>query len=161
MSEGFSFSIQKFEDVDFHYLLRLQVGDVVKSWAIPKGPSPDPRVRRLAIPVDIEMEIDFEGVLEEGDKRGNVIVWDSGTYRTYEIDGEPLTIREGLENGQVGIWLEGQKLQGGFSLLRIEEGASERWLMMKMIDEKATSMRNPVVTEPLSVISGKPLEEID
>lgn len=162
MSDSPRFSIQKYEDVDLHYIFRLQLDGEVISWTVPRGPSPDPRVKRLAIPSNPDIDIDFEGVMEgDGKSRGKVIVWDSGPYKTYNLDNAPMSVAEGLESGQIGIWLEGEKLQGGFSLLRIEEGANERWLLMKMIDEKATSMRNPVVTEPLSVVSGRALEDVD
>ena len=160
-AESTRFSIQKYEDVDLHYVFRLETEGEVFSWTVPRGPSPDPRVKRLAIPVKTDIEIDFEGILSEGDKRGKVIVWDSGSYRTFDLENEEMTVSDGLAGGQIGIWLEGEKLQGGFSLLRIEEGANERWLLMKMIDEKATSRRNPVVTEPLSVVSGRALEDVD
>lgn len=155
------FSIQKYENIDFHYVFRLEVGDTVKSWVVPKGPSPDPRVKRLAIPIDDSTKLDFEGVVKDGDKKGKVIVWDSGPYTTRTLDGEPLSIAEGLEAGKVDFDIEGQKLQGGFTLLRIEEGANERWLLFKEADELATRRRNPVMTEPLSVISGRDVNEIE
>lgn len=155
------FSIQKYENIDFHYVFHLDVGDEVRSWVVPKGPSPDPRVKRLAIPIEDEVDINFEGVVQEGDRQGGVIVWDSGPVRAIEIDGEPLSLAEGLDNGRADFEIEGKKLQGGFTLLRIEEGgANERWLLMKISDSQATRRRNPVVTEPLSVISGRQLEEL-
>lgn len=152
------FSIQKHESVELHYVFNLEVDGETRSWAVPKGPSPDPRVKRLAIPIATEVGMDFEGVDDSENKR--VIVWDSGGYATYELDGEQLSAAESLSNGKLEFWIEGKKLQGGFTLLRVEEPPAERWLLMKMTDEKATSRRNPVMTEPLSVVSGKDLEDV-
>lgn len=152
------FSIQKHESVDIHYVFNLEVAGETKSWAVPKGPSPDPRVKRLAIPITTKVGMDFEGVDDSENKR--VIVWDSGEYATYELDGEKISAPDSLTNGKLEFWIEGQKLQGGFTLLRVEEGSAERWLLMKMTDDKATSRRNPVMTEPLSVVSGKGLEDV-
>jgi DNA ligase D-like protein (predicted 3'-phosphoesterase) len=154
------FSIQKYENIDFHYVFHMEIGDGVRSWVVPKGPSPDPRVKRLAIPVDDDVDMKFEGIVEEGDREGRVIVWDSGPYRPVEIDGEPLSIDDGLEEGRIDFEIVGKKLRGGFTLLRIEDGANERWLLMKISDSQATRRRNPVVTEPLSVVSGRQLEEV-
>ena len=153
------FSIQKYENIDFHYVFRMRVAGEVRSWVVPKGPSPDPRVKRLAIPIEDDTELDYEGVVREGG-RGKVIVWDSGPYRPLELDGEPLSVEEGLRIGRIDFQIEGNKLQGGFTLLRIDEGTNERWLLMKISDELATQRRNPVVTEPLSVISGRHVEEV-
>jgi len=161
MSDESRFSIQKYEAVDFHYILRMTLGDGVRAWAIPRGPSPDPRVKRLAFPVEDDIPLDFEGIVDDGDKAGKVIVWDSGPYSTFDLDGQPLSMKDGLESGRVDFVLEGEKLQGGFTLLRIEEGKNERWLLMKISDEKATSRRNPIVTEPLSVLSGRTIEDVD
>lgn len=154
------FSIQKHESVELHYVFNLEVNGEQRSWAVPKGPSPDPRVKRLAIPIKADVQMDFEGVDPSDGNKNRVIVWDSGDYSTYELDGEPLPAGESLEAGKLEFWIEGKKLQGGFTLLRIEEGTNPRWLLMKMSDEKATSRRNPVMTEPLSVVSGKDLEDV-
>lgn len=153
------FTIQKYENIEFHYVFRLTVGESVKSWVVPKGPSPDPRVKRLAVPVDDNTNMDFEGIVKDGG-RGKVIVWDSGPYWPRELDGEPLSVTDGLAAGRIDIQIEGAKLQGGFTLLRVDEGANERWLLMKISDELATQRRNPVVTEPLSVISGRKVEDV-
>lgn len=155
------FSIQKYDNIEYHYVFRLEVEGEVRSWVVPKGPSPDPRVKRLAIPVEDDLAIDFEGVLRDGARKGKVIVWDSGPYRAAHIDGEPLSIEEGLAEGRIDFHIEGQKLQGGFTLLRIEEGTTERWLLMKTPDSTATKRRDPVVTEPLSVLSGKDVQDVD
>ncbi len=88
-------------------------------------------------------------------------MWDSGAYSLSDLDGEPMTLADGLRHGKLEFWLEGQKLQGGFTLLRIEEGLNQRWLLMKKSDDKATSRRDPVNTEPLSVLTGRPIEDVD
>ncbi len=156
------FSIQKYDNIEYHYVFRLEVDGEVRSWVVPKGPSPDPRVKRLAIPIDEEdVDIEFEGVLTTGERQGKVIVWDSGPYRAVHIDGEPLSIPEGLDEGRLDFHIEGKKLQGGFTLLRIEEGTTERWLLMKTPDQTATKRRNPVVTEPFSVLSGKDVKDVE
>lgn len=153
------FSIQKYESIDFHYVFRMSVDGDVRSWVVPKGPSPDPRVKRLAVPIDDPIDMDFEGVVKE-DGRGRVIVWDSGPYTPLDLDGEPLSIADGLLDGRIDFHIEGQKLKGGFTLLRIDEGTNERWLLMKISDQLATGSRNPVVTEPLSILTGRSVEEL-
>ncbi len=155
------FSIQKHDSVDFHYVFRLEVEDKVLSWAVPKGPSPDPRIKRLAIPVKEDLDIEFEGIAERSGAEEKVIVWDSGPYSLPVLDGEPMSAMECLNEGKLEFIIEGEKLQGGFTLLRIEENPHERWLLMKNSDAKATSRRNPVVTEPLSVISGRDIGDVD
>lgn len=159
MSED-RFSIQKYEDVEFHYVFRLQSGGKIHSWVVPRGPSPDPRVKRLALPVDSDLDLDFEGQLEAGDRPGRVIVWDSGEFSMFELDGELLSLQDSLAAGRADFHIEGQKLQGGFTLLLVDEQPEERWLLMKIPDAKATSKRNPVVTEPLSILSGRDVKDV-
>ncbi len=153
------FSIQKYENIDYHYVFRMTVDGGVRSWVVPKGPSPDPRVKRLAVPVEDNTDMDFEGVVTDGGK-GKVIVWDSGTYRPLDLDGEPLSMAQGLKDGRIDFEIEGAKLSGGFTLLRVDEGANVRWLLMKISDRLATQRRDPVVTEPLSVLSGRKVEDV-
>jgi len=160
-NEETKFSIQKHEAIDFHYVLRLEVAESVRSWAVPKGPSPDPRVKRLAIPVEEDLPLDFEGVIEGKQSEDRVIVWDSGPYEPAELDGAQVSATEGLAEGKLDFVLHGKKLEGGFTLLRIEDGANERWLLFKTPDAKATSRRNPVVTEPLSVLSGRDIKDVE
>ena len=153
------FSIQKHEAVDLHYVLRLQTKEGIRSWAVPRGPSPDPRVKRLAFPIDDERELDFEGRSGEG-VTDRVIVWDQGDYEPYVLDGEPISVTESLGQGKLEFYLHGAKLQGGFSLVQIDE-ADDRWMLMKIPDEKATSRRNPVVSQPYSVVSGRDIQDIN
>jgi DNA ligase D-like protein (predicted 3'-phosphoesterase) len=155
--------IQKHDARTLHYDFRLQAGGVLKSWAVPKGPSTDPRARRLAIAVD-DHPLDyasFEGIIPEGQYgAGAVLVWDIGSYRHLgERSGSAVSMEDGLEQGRVAVWLEGRKLRGGYTLIRTAAGKN-RWLLIKMDDEEADRRRNPVSTEPESVLTGRTIEEI-
>jgi DNA ligase D-like protein (predicted 3'-phosphoesterase) len=149
------FVIQQHAATTLHYDFRLEAAGTLKSWAVPKGPSTDPRDKRLAVPVeDHALEYgDFEGVLPSGYGAGEVIVWDSGEYRN--LSDKPF--EDGLREGHVSFWLEGHKLQGGWTLRRV---ADDRWLLIKKRDEKADARRNPVSTQPESVKSGRTIEEL-
>jgi DNA ligase D-like protein (predicted 3'-phosphoesterase) len=158
------FVIQKHAARRLHYDFRLEVDGVLKSWAVPKGPSTDPRDKRLAVPTeDHPLDyIDFEGVIPKGEYGGgSVIVWDAGTYRnTTTSRGRPVTMTDALERGHVSVWLEGHKLTGGYALTRVARGADERWLLVKMRDERSEAERDAVVAEPESVLSGRTVEEL-
>jgi len=149
-----------------HYDFRVEIGGVLKSWAVPKGPSTDPKQRRLAVLVeDHELGYaDFEGVIPEGEPGGGaVIVWDKGTYiNLKKHKGQPVPIEESFKNGIVEVWLEGKKLKGGYVIVRTEIGGkSNNWLLIKMVDDYADPSRNPVENEPESVISGRTIEEVE
>ncbi len=158
------FVVQKHDASSLHYDFRLEAGGVLKSWAVPKGPSTDPRVKRLAVPVEDHplSYIDFEGVIPEGKYgAGTVMVWDRGTYRNLkEEGGEEVPVEESIERGHVTVWLEGEKLRGGYALIRTGRGGEARWLLIKMRDGEADARRNPVSTEPDSVLTGRSMEEI-
>lgn len=152
------FVIQKHAASTLHYDLRIEVNGVLRSWAVPKGPSTDPREKRLAIPTeDHPLEYaDFEGVIPEDEYGGGkVIVWDAGHYRNLKEDE---SIEDSLEKGRATIWLEGKKLKGGYALIRT--GRGDNWLLIKIDDEGADARRNPVSTEPRSVLSGMTIEEL-
>lgn len=158
------FVIQAHDASTLHFDFRLEAEGVLKSWAVPKGLSTDPRVKRLAIrtedhPLDYR---DFEGVIPEGEYgAGTVIVWDRGTYENItEKDDELIAIDAAIEHGHVVVRLSGKKLSGGYALQRIERDDSEKWLIIKTDDDEADARRNPVSTEPESVKSGKTLEEL-
>jgi DNA ligase D-like protein (predicted 3'-phosphoesterase) len=156
------FVIQKHDATSLHYDFRLEAAGVLKSWAVPKGPSTDPRDKRLAMAVeDHPLDYgDFEGLIPKGEYgAGPVIVWDTGTYRNLtERDGEEVPVEQAVEDGHVTVWLEGKKLRGGYSLRRT--GDDRRWLLVKKRDDQADARRNPVSSQPESVKSGRTVEEI-
>lgn len=158
------FVIQKHRATTLHYDFRLEADGVLKSWAVPKGPSLDPKEKRLAVPTE-DHPLDyagFEGVIPEGSYgAGTVLVWDRGTYQNLtEKDGEKIGVAEALERGHVSFRLEGKKVRGGYALTRFRTGKGEAWLLVKMDDAEADPARNPVATEPGSVVSGRTIEEI-
>ncbi|MFQ6107668.1 MAG: DNA polymerase ligase N-terminal domain-containing protein [Thermoplasmata archaeon] len=157
------FVIQKHDATTLHYDLRLEVSGVLKSWAVPKGPSTNPRVKRLAIPTgEHSLEhADFEGVIPEGEYgAGAVIVWDRGTYRNIRrAEGKEVPMEEAIRQGHVSVWLKGEKLKGGYALVRTRR-KDEQWLLVKMDDGLADPEHEPTVEEPRSVISGRTIEEI-
>ena len=158
------FVVQKHDASTLHYDVRLEVNGVLKSWAVPKGPSTDPRVKRLAVPTE-DHPLDyarFEGVIPEGEYgAGPVIVWDRGTYRNLKTDddGNEVPMEAALERGHVTVWLDGEKLSGGYAFIRTG-GDGKRWLLIKMKDEAADARRNPVSTEQQSVVSGRTIEDV-
>jgi DNA ligase D-like protein (predicted 3'-phosphoesterase) len=158
------FVVQKHRATTLHYDFRLQVGSVMKSWSVPKGPSLDPKVKRLAIKTeDHPLEYQsFEGVIPEGEYgAGTVIVWDAGTYRNItERDARPVPLERGLRDGHIAVWLNGKKLRGGFALTRLRRAKQEQWLLVKMQDAEAAPGRDITRTEPRSVRSGRTLEEV-
>jgi DNA ligase D-like protein (predicted 3'-phosphoesterase) len=152
------FVIQQHAATTLHFDFRLEVDGVLKSWAVPKGPSTDPREKRLAMEVeDHSLDYaDFEGVIDEGYGAGRVIVWDAGTYRAL-TDGPA---GDALENGHLSFWLEGEKLRGGWTLQRTHAGDKPQWLLIKRRDEAADARRKPVSTQPESVLSGRTIEDL-
>jgi DNA ligase D-like protein (predicted 3'-phosphoesterase) len=138
------FVVQQHDATTLHFDFRLQSGEVLRSWAVPKGPSLDPAIRRLAVPVeDHSMSAgEFEGV-HEGHRRGSgaVIIWDEGTAEI--VRDEP---------GHISFILHGGKLSGGFALTRTGE---KRWILLKVRDEDARPGSDIVTEQPASVRSGK------
>jgi DNA ligase D-like protein (predicted 3'-phosphoesterase) len=156
------FVIQKHDASTLHYDVRLAIGDALVSWAVPKGPSTDPSEKRLAQRTEDHplSYADFEGVIPKGQYgAGTVLVWDRGPYRNLRAEKDGASMRASLDDGKVEVWLDGEKLQGGYALIRIDD-ADDRWLLIKMDDEAADARRNPTSTEPKSVLSGRTLEEI-
>jgi DNA ligase D-like protein (predicted 3'-phosphoesterase) len=117
------FVIQQHAARALHYDFRLEAGGVLKSWAVPKGPSLKPKDKRLAMPTeDHPLEYaTFEGVIPEDEYgAGPMIVWDTGTYRNVtDHDGTSVPLEDGLRVGRIRIWLDGKKLHGGYALTRI------------------------------------------
>lgn len=159
------FVIQEHDASTHHYDLRLEIDGALVSWAVPKGPSTDPREKRLAIrtedhPLDYA---NFEGVIPEDEYGGGtVIVWDAGVYRNLQADkDEPQDMADSLENGHIEVWLEGEKIRGGYALVHTGFGGDEKnWLVVKMDDDEADARRKPTSTERQSVLSGRTIEDV-
>lgn len=158
------FVIQKHAASSLHYDFRLEVDGVLKSWAIPKGPSTDPRQKRLAIPTEDHplSYADFEGTIPEDEYGGGtVLVWDTGSYENITRKGdETIPLARALDQGHALVRLSGKKLSGGYAIQRTGRGNKGRWLLVKMDDDDADARRNPVSTEPKSVLSGRTIEQI-
>jgi DNA ligase D-like protein (predicted 3'-phosphoesterase) len=160
------FVVQKHDASHLHYDFRIEVGGVLKSWAVPKGPSTDPHQKRLAVQVEDHplSYADFEGVIPQGEYGGGtVIVWDAGPYRNIKTDerGRKVSMAKALAMGTVEIWLEGKKLRGGYALVRTKMGGNpHNWLLIKMNDEAKDARRNPVRSQPRSVLSGRTIAEV-
>jgi len=158
------FVIQQHAARTLHYDFRLEVAGVLKSWALPKGPSVNPQDKRLAVPTeDHPLDYaDFEGVIPPGEYgAGTVVVWDMGTYRNLtEKKGKAFTMEEGLAHGHVKVFLKGKKLTGAFALNRFKTGKDEAWLLIKVDDEFADPARDVVKSAPHSVLTGRTLAEV-
>jgi bifunctional non-homologous end joining protein LigD len=135
------FVVQEHRSRSLHYDLRLEVDGVLKSWAVPKGLSLDPRDKRLAIETeDHPVEYaSFEGTIPEGQYgAGTVVVWDTGSYLNMtQKDGQETSMAQALHRGHAAFWLEGKKLKGGYAITRTKRG----WILVKMKDEMAITMR--------------------
>ena len=157
---GRVYVIQKHHAGHLHYDLRLESGGVLKSWAVPKGPSLDPADRRLAVEVeDHPLDYaDFEGAIPAGEYgAGRVIVWDRGTFRP-QGDASFETM---LEKGSVKIEIAGEKLAGGFALVRTRFGGKkDNWLLIKEKDTHARPGSAVTDEAPRSVLSGKDVDDI-
>lgn len=148
------FVVQEHAATAHHFDLRLEVDGEMRSWAVPKGPSMDPAVKRLAVQVEDHSiaHNDFEGPTEGG----GVIVWDRGSYE----QGGRVAWPEALERGHAVFVLHGDKLQGGFALQRTRTGEKPQWLLIKRRDEQARPGTDVVAERPLSAISGSTLDEL-
>lgn len=160
------FVVQKHDASRLHYDFRLEMDGVLKSWAVPKGPSMDPDVKRLAMMVE-DHPYDyrnFEGIIPKGQYGGGtVIVWDEGTYTTSEAEGdveaqEKQLLKE-LDEGKFTFKLNGQKLKGEFALVKTRGREENSWLLMKLDDEFAT--KEDIALKDQSVISQKTIAEME
>ncbi|MCZ7662566.1 MAG: hypothetical protein M5U22_06360 [Thermoleophilia bacterium] len=167
------YCIQKHAASSLHYDLRLEVDGVLKSWAVPKGPSLDPKERRLAVMTeDHPLEYgDFEGGIPEGEYgAGTVLLWDTGWW---EIDREWIgsTSKKGEESdlldpvsalgkGELKFVLHGRKLQGSWVLVQMKGRGTKNWLLIKHTDEAARPGFEIEDEEPLSVSTGRTIEEV-
>jgi len=160
--KGDAFVIQKHDATRLHYDLRLELDGVMKSWAVTRGPSLVPGEKRLAVEVeDHPIEYNkFEGTIPAGEYGGGtVMIWDRGTW---EAEGDA---HRGLAKGHLAFRLHGEKLEGGWHLVRMHRRTNEKrnnWLLIKQHDETERSPRDPDILEeqPLSVVSGRDLDEI-
>jgi bifunctional non-homologous end joining protein LigD len=153
---GCSFVVQKHRASHLHYDFRMEHDGVLKSWAIPKGPSLDPAVKRLAMAVE-DHPVDyssFEGIIPEGEYGGGtVMVWDRGTYA---VEG-PDDVATALDKGDLKFTLHGTKLKGSWVLVRTR---NRQWLLIKHRDRYASSNDDITATAPTSVITGRKLADI-
>jgi DNA ligase D-like protein (predicted 3'-phosphoesterase) len=148
------FVVQEHQATAHHFDLRLEVDGTMRSWAVPKGPSMDPAVKRMAIEVeDHSIEHNsFEGRTEEG----GVIVWDRGHYE----QGGRVAWPEALERGHAVFVLHGEKLRGGFALQRTRPAKKPQWLLIKRKDDEARPGSDLVAEQPSSVASGHSLAQL-
>ena len=157
------FVVQKHSARQLHYDFRLEVDGVLKSWAVAKGPSLDPGIKRLAVMVE-DHPLDyagFEGIIPAGQYGGGqVIIWDRGTYSP-DVDGElhfgdrdaaEKMMRQGLASGKISVTLRGEKLKGSWTLVRMQK-TEKNWLLIKHHDEYADSSRD-ILAEEISAVSG-------
>jgi DNA ligase D-like protein (predicted 3'-phosphoesterase) len=149
------FVVQEHAATARHFDLRLEVAETMRSWAVPKGPSLDPSVKRLAVQVADHAlgHNSFEGPTGGG---GGVVVWDRGHYE----QGGRVAWPEALERGHAVFVLHGEKLRGGFALQRTRPGAKPQWLLVKRRDEQARPGSDIVAERPASVLSGQTLDEL-
>ena len=158
------FVVQKHAASHLHYDFRLELDGVLKSWAVPKGPSMDPEVKRLAMmvedhPYDYK---DFEGSIPEGNYgAGNVIVWDNGTYTSADdtTSSARNTLKSDLNKGRLSFILKGKKLKGEFSLVKLKGKQENAWLLIKKSDKFASE--EDILKKNKSVISNKTLESFE
>jgi len=163
---GLTFVIQKHDASRLHYDFRLEMDGVLKSWAVPKGPSTDPKTKRLAMMVE-DHPYDyrtFEGIIPQGEYGGGtVIVWDEGTYEPIEdIKGkkeQEKHLLKQLESGSIKIKLHGEKLEGEFALVKTHGMGDNAWLLIKHDDDFAS--KKDITKQDKSVISGKTIETME
>lgn len=167
-SDALLFVIQKHDASRLHYDLRLELDGVMKSWAVPKGPSLDPSTKRLAMQVeDHPMEYnDFEGTIPAGEYGGGtVMLWDHGHYTPDEKrarEKDATAVRRGLKEGKLSFTFHGERLHGSYALVRTSEPdeAKPQWLLIKHRDDEADEQRDITAEVTSSVTSGRSMEEI-
>lgn len=160
------FVVQKHAASHLHYDFRLEMENVLKSWAVPKGPSTDPQIKRLAMMVE-DHPYDyrsFEGIIPRGEYGGGtVIVWDEGTYEPADFDGETKTVKDkhllkNLESGKLKFILKGKKLKGEFALVKVHGRGENGWLLMKLKDKYASE--EDITKKDKSVVSKKTVDQV-
>ncbi|UZH54608.1 DNA ligase [Salinimicrobium tongyeongense] len=160
------FVIQKHDATNLHYDFRLEIDNTLKSWSVPKGPSTDPSVKRMAIPTEDHpiAYASFEGVIPKGEYGGGtVMIWDTGTIESNKKDehGQVISLEDSFKAESIEVTLHGKKLKGGYNLVEMKGGKMKgNWLLMKQDDAEADARRKPVSTQSKSVTSGRTLNEI-
>lgn len=158
------FVVQKHQATNLHYDFRLEADGVLKSWAVPKGPSLNPSEKRLAMmvedhPLDYK---EFEGIIPEGEYGGGeVIIWDNGTYHSISTEDKKESeslISEGLEKGEIKFVLKGKKLKGEFALVKVSKWGKNAWLLIKHRDNYASEEN--ILENQKSVVSGITIDEL-
>jgi bifunctional non-homologous end joining protein LigD len=165
LAKGPIFVIQKHQASHLHYDFRLEMEGVLKSWAVPKGPSYDPAVRRLAMmtedhPYDYAA---FEGVIPAGNYgAGNVIIWDQGQWEFIEPGDDPVAA---LKSGKLTFRMYGKKMFGEWALVKIRgKSGSDKgneWLLLKHRDEFANEQVDITAVAPRSVVSNRTIDEVN
>ncbi len=159
------FVVQRHDATNLHFDLRLEIDGALVSWAVPKGPSLDPAVKRLAHRVeDHEMShAGFEGRTPGRRGAQTVIVWDTGEFENVtERRGRPVTAAEALDAGHLKVVLHGHKLTGAFALTHTRMGGDDaNWLLVKVDDEHADRSRDLTATENASVLTGRTNEDLE
>jgi len=163
-----TFVVQKHRARALHYDFRIEAGGVLKSWSVPKGPSLNPRDKRLAVMVE-DHPLDyggFEGQIPKGEYgAGEVIVWDRGTYAPEDEERSQIggraeaerAVLKGIEEGKLSLSLQGEKLRGSFALVKLRRGDNS-WLLIKHRDDDASD--RDVLQEDRSAISGRTIEDV-
>jgi len=165
-SEKLRFVIQKHDASHLHYDFRLEMEGVLKSWAVPKGPSTDPEIKRLAMMVE-DHPYDyrnFEGIIPSGYGAGTVIVWDEGTYEAMDVESDSKkdhdkSLRRQLHAGKLKFILHGKKLKGEYALIKAHGRGENGWLLFKITDKYASN--TDITKKDKSVISKKTLAQVE
>jgi bifunctional non-homologous end joining protein LigD len=165
-SDKLRFVIQKHHASRLHYDFRLEMDGVLKSWAVPKGPSTDPDVKRLAMMVE-DHPYDyrnFEGIIPSGYGAGTVIVWDEGFYELADAAGkdkktQDKALQQGIHAGKLHVLLQGKKLKGEYALVKTRGHAENAWLLFKVKDNYVS--KDDITLKDKSVLSKKTLEQVE
>jgi bifunctional non-homologous end joining protein LigD len=156
------FVIQKHAASHLHYDFRLELDGVMKSWAVPKGPSLDPTVRRLAMEVEDHpiSYNDFEGTIPSGEYGGGtVMLWDRGTYEADDGGGAE-SLRRGYEKGELRFVMHGKRLRGGFVLARLRRPGRPQWLLIKRRDREAQPDHDITAEATTSIVTRRTMDQI-
>jgi DNA ligase D-like protein (predicted 3'-phosphoesterase) len=157
------FCVQEHHSSRLHWDFRIEVDGTMPSWAIPKGPSLNPKEKRLAVQTEDHpiSYATFEGIIPEGEYGGGtVMLWDYGTYKNMrEQDGKLIPMKTCLKDGRIEIFLNGEKLKGTFILIRLQNSPKD-WLFFKKKDEYSDGRRNIIKSENKSVLTQRTVSQI-